>query len=260
MREKETLAQIVSEMESLTGHLGLYYKNLVTGDTCEFHADEEFLAASIIKFPLLLYVLSQAAEGKIDLYHKLPVKEEEKCPSCGALYLILGEYEVEIRSLCRLMIAISDNTATNMLMRYCGIDAVNEGFRKMGLKNTTVRRLLFDSEAAAKGLENTICPKEMGMLLEQLYRGTFVNEQVSKDALDILMLQQINHKFKGKLGGKAKVAHKTGEDSGLTNDVGIVYADQPFVLCMTGHDTAVYPFEDLMRRSVDALYEALQEE
>ena len=98
------------------------------------------------------------------------------------------------------------------------------------------------------------------MLLEQLHRGTFVNEEVSRYALNILLLQQINHKMKGKLAGKAKVAHKTGEDYMLSNDVGIVYAPQPFVLCFTGHDTEVYPFEDLMRRATDALYDAVAEE
>ena len=260
MRENEVLQSISNELNRLSGHLGFYYKNLSTGYEYGIRADEEYLAASVIKFPLLLHVLKQAAEGKIDLYHKLPVKEDEKCPSCGALYLILGEYEVEIRSLCRLMIAISDNTATNMLLRYCTIDGVNEGFAEMGLNKTKVRRLLFDSEAAARGLENTICPQEMAMLLEQLHRGTFVNEEVSRYALDILLLQQINHKMKGKLAGKAKVAHKTGEDYMLSNDVGIVYAPQPFVLCFTGHDTEVYPFEDLMRRATDALYDAVAEE
>ncbi len=255
-REMAVLTAIHDEIKQLPGHLGFYYKNLVTGVEYGIGEDEAYLAASVIKFPIMLQILRLAAKGELDLCERLPVKNAEKCPSCGALYLILGEYEVEIRSLLRLMIAISDNTATNMLIRKLGIEDANVGFTEMGLQETKIRRLLFDAEASAKGLENTVSPKEMGMLLEQLYRGAFVDPKVSQDALDILCLQQINHKLKGKLGGKARVAHKTGEDSNLSNDVGIVYAPQPFVICFTGHDTNVYRWEDLMRRGTDALYEA----
>lgn len=259
-KEISALRSITEELEQVPGHLGFYYKNLVTGYEYGIRENDAYLAASVIKFPLLLHVLSLVQKGELSLTDKLQVKNDEKCPSCGALYLIWGEYEVEIQSLCRLMIAISDNTATNMLLRHCTIDGVNAGFAEMGLEKTKVCRLLFDSEAAAKGLENTICPKEMAMLLEKLYRGEFINEDVSKYALDILFLQQINHKMKGKLSYKARVAHKTGEDSNLTNDVGIVYAPQPFILCFTGHDTDVYRFEDLMRRGTDLLYMAQMEE
>ncbi len=259
IKEQAVLAAIQQELDQIPGHLGFYYKNLVTGEEYGHNEGDAFLAASVIKFPLMLHVLRLAQKGELDLCEMLPVKNEEKCPSCGALYLILGEYEVQIRSLLRLMIAISDNTATNMLFRRCTIDGTNAGFAEMGLQQTKVRRLLFDSEASKRGLENTVCPKEMGMLLEQLYRGEFVNQEVSQYALDILSLQQINHKLKGKLGSKAKVAHKTGEDSNLSNDVGIVYAPQPFVICFMGHDTDVYRFEDLMRRAADALFEAQKE-
>jgi beta-lactamase class A len=135
------------------------------------------------------------------------------------------------------------------------MENVNAAFRRMGLEKTVVRRLLFDSEASARGLENTICPREMGMLLEQLYRGEFVTQEVSRYALDILLDQQIGHKLEGKLTG-VQVAHKTGEDDGLSNDVGIVFAKEPFVICFAGHDTDVYRWEDLIRRSAYDLVQA----
>ena len=93
------------------------------------------------------------------------------------------------------------------------------------------------------------------MLLERLYRKEFVNAQVSQEALDILLDQQICHKLEGKLKD-VDVAHKTGEDDQLSNDVGIVFAPEPFVLCFAGHDTDVYPWEDLMRRAAFDLYQA----
>jgi beta-lactamase class A len=75
----------------------------------------------------------------------------------------------------------------------------------------------------------------------------------------VLTEQQINHKLGGKLGYDVVIAHKTGEDTDLSNDIGIVYADKPFVVCFTGHQTDVYRWEDLMRRGAYDLYQANME-
>lgn len=255
-KQQQVLQEIHREMETIPGHLGFYYKNLVTGLEYGVRAEEVFLAASVIKLPLFLHILQRAAEGSLDMTQKLTVEDWEKMPSCGGLNQFIGPVEADIRTLCRLMIVLSDNTATNKLFRLCGLESCNAAFRVMGLEKTVVRRLLFDSEAASRGLENTICPKEIGKLLEGLYRGTFVNEEVCKEALETLLKQQVDHKLDGKLCGVLPIAHKTGEDSRLSNDVGIIFAKQPFVVCFAGHDTDVYRWEDLMRRAAFDLVHA----
>lgn len=255
-KEQQVLSEICREMETIPGHLGFYYKNLTTGLEYGIREEEAFLAASVIKLPLYLHVLQRAAAGTLDLQQELVVEDWEKMPSCGGLNQFTGAVEADIATLCRLMIVLSDNTATNKLLRLCGIPECNTAFREMGLEKCVVRRLLFDSGAASRGLENTICPREIGMLLERLYRKEFVSEAVSKEALDTLLKQQINHKLDGKLCGEVPVAHKTGEDTGLSNDVGIVFGPQPFVICFAGHDTDVYRWEDLMRRAAFDLVHA----
>lgn len=254
-KEQAVLAAIAREMETLPGHLGFYYKNLATGYEYGIRAEEAYLAASVIKLPLYLHILAQSAAGQLDMAQTLTVTAADKMPSCGALTLFTGDVEVNIRTLCRLMIVLSDNTATNKLIRLCGIPGANAAFREMGLKQTVLRRLLFDAEASARGLQNTVSPREMGQLLEQLYREQFVNSQVCREALDTLRLQQVDHKLGGKLF-EVPIAHKTGEDEDLSNDVGIVFANEPFVICFTGHDTNVYSWEDLMRRGTYDLYMA----
>ncbi len=94
------------------------------------------------------------------------------------------------------------------------------------------------------------------MLLEKLYRNEFVSEVVCKEAIDTLLLQQVDHKLNGRICGAVPIAHKTGEDDQLSNDVGIVYAPQPFVICFAGHDTDVYHWEDLMRNGAYDLWQA----
>ena len=259
LREQKVLESIRFEIEQIPGHTGFYYKNLVTGFECGVRADEAFGAASVIKLPLFMHVLERASAGCFSMNDKLTVTQEDKVPICGALTLFTDDIEVDIRTLCRLMISISDNTATNLLIKHCTIEGISKGFRNMGLEKTVLRRRLFDCEASKAGIQNSICPAEIGMLLEKVYRNEFVNAEVCKEVIDTLLLQQVDHKLNGKVCGQVDIAHKTGEDDQLSNDVGIVYAKESFVICFAGHDTDVYRWEDLMRRGTYDLVMALEE-
>ena len=254
MTEISILESIRQEMSAMPGHLGFYYKNLVTGFEYGIGDEEIYGAASVIKFPLFLHILAECHRGNLSLDDRIVTEDSDKVPSCGALNMFTGSIETDIRTVCRLMICLSDNTATNRLIRLCGFEAIEQGFAEMGLEKTRIRRKLFDSSAAAAGKQNSISPKELGLLLERLYRGEFINQEISDYAIEVLSEQQIGHKLAGKLGENVKIAHKTGEDDYLSNDIGIVYAKQPFVICFTGHNTDVYPWEDLMRRSTYDLY------
>lgn len=239
---------ILEGLEKQTGQVGFYYKNLITGETLAYREQDSFLAASVIKLPIFMCISKWCAEGKASMEERIRVKNEDKLPICGALTLFTDEPLVDIRTLCNLMISLSDNTATNLLIRRFGIEAYQKEFLQIGLKHTVLNRLLFDPEASARGLQNRIVPAEMGMLLEKIYRRAFVDPQVSEDIEKVLLLQQINHKIPGKIGeGVVPIAHKTGEDDNLTNDVGLIYTKEPFILAFAGYDTCVGDFEDLMR-------------
>ena len=237
---------ILDKLSNVKGKVGFYSKNLVTGEVISFNENETFLAASIIKLPILAAVFREAYMGNVDLSEIITVKNSDKVPSCGALNLFTNEPSVDIRTLCNLMIALSDNTATNVLIKYFTIEKLNRDFREIGLEKTIIRRLLFDMEASLQGKENVFTPKEMGLLLEQIYKKTFVSKNVSKEMEDILLEQQINHKIPGRLP-YMQIAHKTGEDDGITHDVGIVYASEPFVVCFASNDTNVPEFEQIIR-------------
>ena len=191
IREQQALESIRQQMADIPGHLGFYYKNLVTGYEFGVHEDEVFGAASVMKLPLYMHILSESAAGRMDMNEKLTVTDADKVPICGALTLFTGEVTADVRTLCRLMISISDNTATNKLIRHATIEGASAGFRAMGLEKTVLRRCLFDREASKRGLQNYICPKEIGMLLEKLYRNEFVSEAGCKEIIDTLLLQQV---------------------------------------------------------------------
>lgn len=251
---REMKKEIMERLHAEPGHVGFYYKNLVTGEEFGFHEEEEFSSASIIKFPILLQILKWAEEGKADLTERIQILQEEKMPLSGVLTLFSGEPEIDVETLCRLMISVSDNTAANVLMKRYGVEALEQGFAEMGLKKTHLRRLFFDKSGMGQGLRNVFSPAEAGMLLEQLYREEFASGRVCRQAMDILKQQQINHKIGGFLGEHVPIAHKTGEDDDISNDVGIVFALQPFVICFAGEGINVPSYEILMREICYGLY------
>lgn len=255
-KELHILDSISDRMNQLPGHTGFYYLNLVTGFEYGVRDEEVFGAASVIKLPLFLHILAESAAGRMSMDEMLNVTAADKVPICGALTLCTHDVTTDVRTLCRLMISVSDNTATNRLIDHCTIPGTQAGFRTMGLEKTVLTRKLFDRSASAKGFRNVICPKEIGTLLARLYRNEFVNAEVCQEAIDTLLLQQVDHKLNGRICGEVQIAHKTGEDDELSNDVGIVYAPQPFVICFAGHDTDVYHWEDLMRQGAYELYRA----
>lgn len=239
--------ELLEKLNRASGKVGFYYKNLVTGEEITFHEHEEFQAASIIKLPLLAVVSRLEALGRVNPNERILVRNSDKMPSCGALSHFTDEPAVDIGTLCRLMIVISDNTATNLLIRHFGIEALHQEFREIGLEKTRINRLLFDAEAAGRGIHNYFTPKEIGLLLEKIHGGNFVNEAVSGKIKEILSGQQIKHKIPSKLPREITVAHKTGEDKGTTHDAGIVFAKEPFVIVFASNETDVPAFEEIIR-------------
>ena len=242
-----TKDEILSRLASLPGDIGFFYKNLSTGESFGYRERDMFQAASVIKLPIYAVVMKLWAEGKLELSEKIVCRDEDKLPPCGALYFFTGDVEVDINTLCGLMISLSDNAATNLLIKRLGLDFLNEQFKEIGLKDTHLERLLFDAEGSAKGLENRIVPAEMGELLERIYRHSFINEEVSSRMEKLLLEQQINHKIPGYLPEGTPVAHKTGEDDGITNDVAVVYSENPCVICFASNFTDVPAAERAIR-------------
>ncbi len=248
-------SKLTSKLQDMRGETAMYYKNMVTGDAFSYHSADVLQPASVIKLPIFLSYLKAAASGSIDLKEELICRDEDRLGGCGALKAFHGPQRVSIETLLELMITISDNTATNMLIKRYGREELNSDFTAMGLKQTRINRLLFDSEATSKGIENAVSASDMALLLEKIYKRTFVNVRTSEYAEKILFKQQINHKIPGYIGRYAvPTAHKTGEDDGITNDVALVYARQPFILCFLSTHTDVPEFERFIRQTAYELF------
>lgn len=246
--------EIFSRLRSLPGDVGFYYENLISGEQFGYREHDLFEAASVIKLPVYAAVMKLIAEGNVNPEEKLLCRDTDKLPSCGALQFFPGEFSLDIRTLCSLMITLSDNTAANLILRRFGLDNLNHLFRKIGLQHTRLERLLFDSAAAEKGLENRIVPAEIGDLLKKIALRSFISSSVSDEMENLLRRQQIRHKIPGYLPRGTPVANKTGEDTGITNDVGIVLSSRPYVLCFATNRTDVPAAERCIREISHYLY------
>ena len=243
---QEILAAFRPRLEALPGEISVYGEDVRRTEACAFQAERPLVAASVIKLPILVEAFRQARDGQLSMEEIFSIQPEQKMPSCGALAYMHDGLAVTLRDLCVLMIILSDNTAANLLMDRLGIDSVNAALRALGLEKTTLRRRLFDAEASARGIQNIITAREMGLLLKKLYQGECVSAQADKEMLDILSNQRLNGKLPFFLHNY-RIAHKTGEDDGVTHDVGIIYAAHPLILCFASNHTDVPAFERLIQ-------------
>ncbi|HML37380.1 MAG TPA: class A beta-lactamase-related serine hydrolase [Bacillota bacterium] len=238
---------IIYRLSNQSGKIGFYYKNLNNGREIVYNDELQFNAASVIKLPIYVEIMRRYAFEQLDLNKRIKVCAQDILPSCGAVNLFSDLPTLDIRTLCNFMIALSDNSAANILIRQLGIEEYNAGFGKFGLKSTVLERLLFDETGASQGKENKFVPREIGGLLEKIYRKTLFKAEVDREIENTLLNQQINYKIPGRMLERIPVAHKTGDDDGISNDAGIVYAKEPFIVVFASNDTDVPAFDNLIR-------------
>lgn len=230
------------------GDVGLYYRALGDKAVETHNPDLPLVAASIIKLPIMVTAFRDIAEGKLDADEIVSVGHGDKVPSCGALTYMHDGLEVTLVDLITLMIILSDNTATNILIERLTPDHVNRTMEALGIPGIVLRRKLFDMELYELGINNTVTARGVGMLLERMATGTLLGKAFDDRMIGILLNQQLNGKLPFFLHSKGiRCAHKTGEDDDITHDAGIIYTEKPFVLCMLSNNVDVPAFERLMQ-------------
>ena len=248
----ETIKEII---EKVPGNIGFYYKDIHTGKTIGFNEQGKFLAASVIKLPILVETLNQIKDGIIEKDMKINITQEDKVPSCGALTYLHNGIEVTIEDIYTLMIVLSDNTATNILINLLGIENINRTMNNLGLTNTRVNRCLYDEVEQKKGKENYFVPEEIGLLLQKAHNGDLIDKDISQEIIRVMKLQLMDSKIPYLLPTDTIVAHKTGEANGITHDVGIIYSKNPFIFCFASNNTNIPIAEDTLRDIALLCYE-----
>ena len=240
-------------VRAFPGDVGLYYRVLGEDGAVTHNPDLPLIAASVIKIPIMVTAFRDIAAGRLDPVEVYAIRPEDKKPSCGALTYMHDGLEVTLMDLITLMIILSDNTATNLLIDRLTPAHVNRTMDALGIPGICLRRRLFEPVLSARGIQNTVTARGVGALLERMATGTLLGEADDRRMVDILLNQRLNGKLPFYLHSRGiRCAHKTGEDDGITHDAGIIYAGKPFVLCMLSNKVDVPAFERLMQDTARA--------
>lgn len=253
---RETLRR---RLDGMQGSVSAVYKNLRTGESFLYRPAVPHVAASVIKLFLMAAVFQGFADGAFREQDRIRVRRKDCVPSCGVLTYLQGEPEVSIRDLVELMIIVSDNTATNVLYDLVGEERMAAFLRAQpGLTQTAFNRKMFDAKRAAQGIENYVTAGEVAWLLEEIWQGRLVSREASAEMYRILTHQRLNGKipfYLHTLLDAPVVAHKTGEDQGITHDAAVIEAGEPFILVLLGSETDVPAYERLMAETALELYQ-----
>ena len=230
---------VAEEEQQLDGVLGVAILDLTSGQQLLVRPDEVFPQASSIKIAVLAELYHQAqqsahgASGKATLKDRYVVRAADIVPDSSILGgLTPGVSSLTNRDLATIMVAVSDNSATNVLIDRVGMDNVVHLTESLGLAHTQLRRKMMDLQAAAQGRENISTPREMMGLLEQIYRGKVIEAPLLDDFFNVLATHKDSW-IPRDLPADLKIANKPGELEGVRNDSGIVFVkNRPYVICV----------------------------
>ena len=230
----QKLATSINDVDhNLDGVLGVAILDLSNGQQFLLNADDVFPQASSIKIAVLAELYHQTQQGRLQLNDMYTVEQFDLVPDSDIMGgLTPGVTKITLRGLATMMVAVSDNSATNVLIDRVGMENVNALMDSLGLTHTRLRRKMMDLKAASEGRENVSTPREMMTLLEAIYRGKLLNKGMTDDFLKILSTHKDSW-IPRILPDDLRVADKPGSLEGVRTDSGIVFAkNRPFVICV----------------------------
>ena len=219
--------------DHLDGVIGVAIEDLTTGNQFFLHENEIFAQASSIKITVLANLYLQAQQRKLKLTDLYTVQSSDLVADSDIMGgLTPGVTRVTLRDLATMMVAVSDNSAANVLIDRVGMANVNAMLDSLGLAHTRLRRKMMDVEAARQGRENISTPREMMTLLEAIYRGKLLDKESTADFFKVLSTNKDSW-IPRDLPADVKIANKPGSLEAVRNDSGIVFVEgRPYVICV----------------------------
>ncbi|VBB08987.1 Hypothetical protein LUCI_4273 [Lucifera butyrica] len=259
---KELRHKVQSVLSGAGGRWSIVIINQATRERLEINPAMVFPAASMIKVPILYELMRQVAAGQLSLDESLIVAGASRVGGAGILQELRPDIAMTLRELAILMIVLSDNSATNLLIERVGMNAVNQTMTALGLTSTVLRRRMMDFEAARTGRENETCATDLALLFELIYTSHGLPDQYGALMVDILKRQQIRDKLPFYLPEETILANKTGTLPGVEHDGGILFLPGgPYIICVLSGDlTFNYQGIQLIARIGKIVYEHLYEE
>jgi beta-lactamase class A len=222
------LQEIAAHVDGVVGYDIL---DLTSGDRFAHLAAESFPTASTIKLAIVYELIKQSEEGRIRLEDTLVLDRAKAVGGTGVL-VHLGTPTLSIRDYATLMVTLSDNTATNVLIDRLGMAEITRRMQAIGLSGTKLRRHMMDTAAARRGDENVSTPGELVRLLQAMHGTSAGGPPAMAAAIEFLKKPKESRLRRGLPDG-VDAADKPGELDGVRVDAGIVFAkNRPYVFAV----------------------------
>ena len=250
-----------SEMDTIArefdGRMGFSFEDISTGEAHEYTASQRYPTASVCKITVMAELFRQDAEGILSLDDRKRMEDRYSTHGSGQLKLMQDEPEISLRDYCRMMMTISDNMATDLLMETVGLANVNAFLDRLGYANTrtsvTMGRYhyrmtyqddlptnrandVLQAEASAAGANdyksvsysdspenNVAAPGDMGSIMKRMYEGALVSPEASSEMLEMMKNARDDRMIRRRLPREIIVAQKSGSSGRIKGNVGIVY-------------------------------------
>jgi beta-lactamase class A len=223
-------ALVRAEITPFKGKVFLFAKNIDTGVTYSFNGDERVRTASTIKVAVMIEAFTRVAEGRAKWTDELMLTKAARYGGSGVLPELSVGLRLTLRDCVNLMMVVSDNTATNMVLDYLTTDAVNSRMDALGFKGTRIMRRIGGGGESREGREpenkrfglGATTPHEMVRILEKLEAGEIINRTTSREMIDLMKREQARYAI-GRTIWNVPMASKYGALDNLRSCVAIVY-------------------------------------
>ena len=223
--------QVKNLVATFKGKVTLFAKNLDTGEIYTLNGDERVRTASTIKIAVMIEAFARVAEGKAKWTDELVLTKEKKVSGSGILNELSDGLHLTLRDGVNLMMILSDNTATNLVLDVLTTDAVNARMDSLGFKQIKIMRKVGSGgdSMAGKDPDNkrfglgAATPHEMVLVMEKLERGEIISKEVSKEMVDLMKREQARYAI-GRSLWNLPMASKYGALDRLRSATGIIYS------------------------------------
>jgi len=217
---------------TMSGSFGLACIGLEGGVEIFLDADREFPGASLVKIPIVVELYHNASLGELDLDAPVKVKAADLVGGAGVIQFLKPGHQFSLRELAWLAVVASDNIASNLLIDALGLERIEKGLERMGLKSTRIeRKFMLDWDNPDR--RNLTTPRDMVNCLAGIYHARFLGADHSQEVMEIMSRQQFTDKIPARLPHDLRVANKTGELAGCRHDAGVVFLPgAPYAICM----------------------------
>lgn len=216
-------------LEDLAEHSSVCLRSLDSPDQAtaqERGVDEWFPAASVIKIGIMACLLDEVAKGRLSLEDKVSIQPEQMVGGAGVLFE-LEPRDYSLAELCRLMMVVSDNTASNACLRAVSMNGLNDFFAARNYQAEVKR---FFMSPVINGKDNRMTTLAAARMLVDLYQARELSPKLRDFAVGCLRRQQYREKIPLLLPPEIVVGHKTGELDGVRHDAAVVESNPSYVL------------------------------